>query len=237
MPDSFFYEHPAVQAYKWYWRVEPSVTFTCAITYDPFVEMERHKKRYGYVVALWEVPNTIPSLFRKLSQFKSHFQIPTTSLWTAITDPSYVPWPFRRMLSFLNNRDQFGDSYSLCHFWSNFEIADMDFFRSPAYRSLFQFLDQDGSFYFERWGDAPVHTLAAAMLLKPEELHHFSDIGYIHDGLQYCTYGPTEEAKKQGFLVPASDGRGTELGCKCRCDPEFPILRPVCANRVRHSLG
>jgi mannosyltransferase len=27
-----FYDHPAMQKYKWYWRVEPDVEFTCAIT-------------------------------------------------------------------------------------------------------------------------------------------------------------------------------------------------------------
>ena len=27
-----FYDHPALKFYKWYWRVEPDVQFTCAIT-------------------------------------------------------------------------------------------------------------------------------------------------------------------------------------------------------------
>lgn len=54
----FFYDHPLLQRYKWYWRVEPNVRFTCRITYDPFVEMASHNKIYGYVMALWEVENT-----------------------------------------------------------------------------------------------------------------------------------------------------------------------------------
>ncbi|KAF1358973.1 nucleotide-diphospho-sugar transferase [Lizonia empirigonia] len=40
----FLYDHPALQPYKWYWRVEPDISFTCAIMYDPFVEMTKHGK-------------------------------------------------------------------------------------------------------------------------------------------------------------------------------------------------
>ncbi|RYO72852.1 hypothetical protein AA0113_g570 [Alternaria arborescens] len=173
----FFFDHPALLPYKYYWRVEPFVSFTCAITYDPFVEMTRHKKRYGYTTALWERGQTVPSLFYKLSLFKNKYSLPTTSLWTAMVDASYMPWPLRRALALLRNRDERGDLWNMCHFWSNFEIADMDFFRGDAYRAIFEYLDRDGGFYYERWGDAPVHSLAAAMLLKPEELHHFSDWG------------------------------------------------------------
>ena len=32
--------------------------------------------------------------------------------------------------------------YNLCHFWSNFEIADLRFFRSEAYSQFFQSLDR-----------------------------------------------------------------------------------------------
>ncbi|CAN9394331.1 unnamed protein product [Alternaria alternata] len=144
---------------------------------DPFVEMTRHRKRYGYTTALWERGQTVPSLFYKLSLFKNKYRLPTTSLWTAMVDASYMPWPLRRALALLRNRDERGDLWNMCHFWSNFEIADMDFFRGDAYRAIFEYLDRDGGFYYERWGDAPVHSLAAAMLLKPEELHHFSDWG------------------------------------------------------------
>ena len=33
--------------------------------------------------------------------------------------------------------------------WSNFEIADMDFWRGPAYTAFFEFLDSKGGFYYE----------------------------------------------------------------------------------------
>lgn len=39
------------------------------------------------------------------------------------------------------NADQNGD-YNLCHFWSNFEIGDLRFFRSEAYLQFFNNLDR-----------------------------------------------------------------------------------------------
>lgn len=233
----FFHDHPALASYRYYWRVEPSVRLTCRITYDPFIAMAKHKKRYGYTIALWERGKTVPSLFRKLSEYKASLQTHTTSLWRAMMAPSYMPWPFRGVMSWLRNRDENGDLWNMCHFWSNFEIADMDFFRAKEYRALFDFLDKDGGFYYERWGDAPIHSLGAAMLLKPEEVHHFSDIGYVHGGLQYCAIAPTAEAKRQGRLVPKTEeDRGDALGCECTCDDSIGQVNPECFNRIKSTV-
>jgi mannosyltransferase len=207
--------------------------------------MAQHKKKYGYTIALWERGQTVPSLFRKLSDFKTQHLLPTSNLWTAMIDASYMPWPFRRALSLLRNRDENGDLWNMCHFWSNFEIADMEFFRSAAYRKIFEYLDRDGGFYYERWGDAPVHSLAAAMLLKPEELHHFSDLGYVHDGLQVCTFESTEEEKRKGVSVPSISGKQgngmvgerEESGCMCKCDPAVRVVEPICMNRIGLALA
>ncbi|KAF1835753.1 glycosyl transferase [Decorospora gaudefroyi] len=222
----FFFDHPALTPYQYYWRVEPNIRFTCAITYDPFHEMAHHAKKYAYTIALWERGATVPSLFRKLSDYKASHQLPTSPLWTAMLDPSWMPWPLRRALSVLPNRDSGGDLWNMCHFWSNFEIADLGFFRSVAYRDLFAFLDRDGGFYYERWGDAAVHSLAAAMLLQPHEIHRFADWGYVHDGLQVCP-------EKGG------EGEEEEGGCRCECKKGARVVEPVSRilSRKRRALS
>ena len=73
--------------------------------------------------------------------------------------------------------------------WSNFEIADLDFFRSPHYLAFFDYLDKTGNFYYERWGDAPVHSIAAALFLPKSQLHFFNEIGYEHPPFQHCPRG------------------------------------------------
>jgi hypothetical protein len=64
--------------------------------------------------------------------------------------------------------------------WSNFEIGDLDFWRGEAYMKFFEFLDSKGGFYYERWGDAPVHSIGAALFAKKEQIHFFNDIGALY---------------------------------------------------------
>ncbi|KAI1394155.1 glycosyltransferase family 15 protein [Hypoxylon trugodes] len=220
-----FYELDAMKKYKWYWRLEPDVNFSCAITYDPFVQMARHKKVYGFTIALWEVGKSCPGLFRSIADWKEMMGIPTNNLWKAMITPSWVPFPFRRFMSWLPHRDAYGDEWSLCHYWSNFEIADMDFFRTRAYQDLFEYLDKKGGFYFERWGDAAVHSLAVALLVDPRKVHHFEDFGYRHDHLYQCPANapggqlPDSPLLGSGTWAPEMD---SGIGCRCECDGREP---------------
>ncbi len=145
-----FYTLKALQQYKWYWRIEPDIDFHCSITYDPFVEMARHKKMYGYTMVLWEEKATCPGLFRQMSDYKELRKIADTQLWKATVTASWVPWPFRSLMRWFGHRDRHGDVWSLCHYWSNFEIADLDFFRGKEYQDLFEYLEKTGGFYYER---------------------------------------------------------------------------------------
>lgn len=86
--------------------------------------------------------------------------------------------------------------------WSNFEIGDLDLWRGEGYSKFFDFLDEKGGFYYERWGDAPVHSIGAALFAKKDQIHFFNDIGYRHEPFQHCPQG---DAHKRG---------------KCWCDPE-----------------
>lgn len=91
------------------------------------------------------------------------------------------------------------NEYTGDHFWSNFEIADFSFFRSKQYQAYFDFLDKAGGFFYERWGDAPVHSLAVGMFLRLDQVHYFQDIGYKHSNLEHCP------------LIPD----GCDLKCNC----------------------
>jgi len=65
-------------------------------------------------------------------------------------DKTWLPYPFNLLLRHLRHRNGDGDRWNLCHFFNNFEIAELSFFRSEAYRDLFTYLDHDGGFYYER---------------------------------------------------------------------------------------
>lgn len=101
-------------------------------------------------------------------------------------------------MRFLSEDD--GATYNFCHFWSNFEIGDLDFFRSKVYMDYFEHLDKSGGFYYERWGDAPVHTIAVSLFLPRDKIHFFEDIGYQHDGWTNC---------------PLDEGLWKDRNCDC----------------------
>ncbi|KAI1188943.1 glycolipid 2-alpha-mannosyltransferase [Nemania serpens] len=233
-----FYQLDALKKYKWYWRLEPDVDFTCAITYDPFVQMAKHKKVYGYTIALWEVGKSCPSLFRATADWKESNGVATSSLWSAMMEASWMLFPLRRLLSWVPHRDAYGDAWSLCHYWSNFEIGDMDFFRSKRYQDYFDHLDKKGGFYSERWGDAAVHSLAIAMLADPQQVHHFQDIGYRHADFHQCP------ANAPGGQLPGSSSLAENkpwspeiaggIGCRCECDgKETHNYQTFCLDKLK----
>lgn len=49
-----------------------------------------------------------------------------------------------------------------------------------------KFLDEKGGFFYERWGDAPVHSLAVALFLPKEKVIHLDYISYRHNPYTAC---------------------------------------------------
>jgi hypothetical protein len=41
----------------------------------------------------------------------------------------------------------------------------------------------------QRWGDAPVHSIAASLFLPKDRIHFFDNIGYSHDSFAHCPIG------------------------------------------------
>lgn len=180
----FFYKHPLVMEYDWYWRVEPNIQLFCDIPYDPFRYMAENGKKYGFVISMNEINTTVHSLWTHVRAFMEDFP-------QHISNDSH--------LAFLSEDGGLTTNY--CHFWDNFEIASLEWFRSVAYNDFFTYLDQSGGFFYERWGDASVHSIAAALMLEKGEIHFFDDIGYHHNPAMSC---------------PRSASKRVELNCRCR---------------------
>ena len=159
----FFWRHPLVMEYDWYWRIDPDISIHCDINYDIFQWMQDNNKVYGFGISVLEEADTIMTLWNTTRDFFDK-------------NPKYMAK--NNLLHFISNDE--GKTFNLCHFWSNFEIANLNFYRSPAYRAYFDYLDHAGGFYYERWGDAPIHSIAVALMLPKDRIHHFEDIGYTH---------------------------------------------------------
>lgn len=77
-----FYKHPLVKQNEWYWRIEPDVEFFCDITYDPFYEMAKADKKYGFTVLIPEIYWSVPNLFRYTRSFIRQNNVTPRSLWS-----------------------------------------------------------------------------------------------------------------------------------------------------------
>ncbi|KAI9821415.1 MAG: hypothetical protein M1826_000696 [Phylliscum demangeonii] len=166
----FFYRHPKLQDFDWYWRVEPDVHFFCDIDYDVFRFMRDNALTYGFNMNILDDARSFPSLWARTRAFiHAHPDL--------LHPDADLDW--------LLDAGHGGD-YNNCQFFSNFEIGDLRYFRGAANERYFHWLDRGGGFFYERFGDAPIHTLSVAMFVPKRQLWFFRDIGYQHDINRHC---------------------------------------------------
>ncbi|KAI9314146.1 nucleotide-diphospho-sugar transferase [Dichotomocladium elegans] len=183
------FSHPALQGLDYYWRFEIGTEYICPIDFDPFQYMYDNKKTYSFSMALYEYPDTIPSLFDTVQEF-------------AAIHPKLVKKRSDKKSLWYFVMDEDSEDYNRCHFWSNFQIADLNFFRSKEYQAYFDHLERSGGFFYERWGDPVVQTLGAVLFLEKKDVHFWENIGYRV--ANYFTHCPADR----------------ELYKKCSCRPE-----------------
>ena len=206
--------------------------------------MARANKTYGFTIAVKELKETVPNIFRYASAYKRLKNIKSTGLWEMFVepkpeqpislpkdDPKYqdpLPEeilstePSHGRLPDVDPEAMEGETYNMCHFWSNFEIARLDWFRSREYEEFFEMMDRSGGFWMERvrsgydvihnlltsfqWGDAPIHSLAAGALLSPNDIHYFRDFGYRHTTIQHCpANAPARQLPRTPFLEKTTE--------------------------------
>jgi alpha 1,2-mannosyltransferase len=95
----FFFRHPLMLNYEWYWRVEPSIELYCDINYDTFKYMADNKKKYSFVLSLYEYVETIPTLWDAVKNFTA-------------TYPQHIVKD--NSMNFVSEDD--GKTYNHCHF-------------------------------------------------------------------------------------------------------------------------
>jgi alpha 1,2-mannosyltransferase len=185
--------------YKFAWRLDSHVRYLCDIVDDPIARMEKAGAVYGFALRMVEKMDTIPTL------------------WPRIED-----WAVENgRKSFM--REQWGltvPGHTVdrgCHYWNNFEIVSIDFFRDKGYQSLFHTLDASGGFFYERWGDAPVRSWALSALARKDQVIYFEEVGYQHPWWFKCPPKSAVCWRKGVPMLPTSEGEGAG----CLPDPEI----------------
>ena len=192
----FFFRHPLMDEYEYYWRVEPDIKIFCDIDYDVFQFMKDNDKEYGFTITLPEYKATIPTLWETTQRFIKEF-------------PQYLHKNnFMKWVS-----DDEGATYNGCHFWLNFEVGSLNFWRSEAYLKYFDYLDKAGGFFYERWGDAPVHSIAVSLFMDKSKIHFFGDVGYFHNPFHQCPFDEATRIKKKCVCNPEKDFTWKDYSC------------------------
>ncbi|KAJ2238132.1 hypothetical protein IWW45_000319 [Coemansia sp. RSA 485] len=207
-----FASHPLMQKYRYMWRLEPGSHYTCDFEYDPFAYLESHRLSYGFSISFEETPDAVPTLARAARQFIAEnldmFQTATNETFNS---GNSLGWMFDM-------------EYNRCQFLTNSEIVDLDFIRSKNYRKLFEHLDKKGGMYYERWSDATVRSLAAAMFLNSSQVRWMDDVGYKHDLLNNC---PTSiERQMRCACNPAKSSHHLPMSCSARWSTSARSLNP-----------
>jgi mannosyltransferase len=79
-----------------------------------------------------------------------------------------------------------------------------------------------------------VHSLAAALLLEPAELHHFADFGYEHEPFRYCPFMPPNGQNPD--VIKTTEEERPLMGCRCHCDGNLLSIHPTCLNRIKYAI-
>lgn len=123
--------------------------------------MIESNKTYGFTIAVKELRDTVPNIFRYASAYKRLKGIKSKGLWEMFVEPveedeedsKKPPQSAFKKAPEIDPETMEGENYNMCHFWSNFEIAKLSWFRSKEYEEFFQMMDRSGGFWMERVSD------------------------------------------------------------------------------------
>lgn len=146
---------------EYIFRLDDDSYLTHPVGYDIFRMMDINNKKYGFVNTMIDDPVCIEGMWDHARAFLKSFNQ---------SNPGIV-----RKENFLEQLEN-GQI-----FYNNFELSHVDVWTHPLWRAYIGDIERSGKIFLERWGDAPIHTLAVSMIFGLNEIHRFSDIGYRHD--------------------------------------------------------
>lgn len=146
--------------------------------------MAEANKTYGFTIAVKELRETVPNIFRYASAYMRKNNFKSKGLWEMflerpeqeepkpeeeqkkdkLPDEILLTDPGENALPEVDPEAMEGEKYNMCHFWSNFEIARLDWFRSKEYEDFFEMMDKSGGFWMERVSSQLVRGLYLAGL-------------------------------------------------------------------------
>ena len=194
----FFWKHPSLKNFDWYWRVDPGIKLYCDIDYDVFRWMQDRGKVFGFTLSMSEAKEANEKIWDVTKKFAKDF-------------PKYIIEDKDNFKAFITKKDS--DDFNNCEFKSNFEIGNLNFYRSPAYRNFFDVIDKEGGIFYYKWSESIIHTIGLSILLPKDKIYFFENIGFHYDKYDNC---------------PLNDDIWSQYKCDCDQGNDFTFRSGSC---------
>ena len=169
------------QPYRYIARLDEDSFLLSPIHYDIFDHMAERNYLYGYRMCAYEVEETLPKMWFK----KWRKSLIASS--DDITNNQPQRQALLQMSMSTNNSSSTTKSQNplLCGLYTNFFVADLEFFGTPEVIKFLREIDRRGLYYRKRFGDLLVHTLAVYAFAPAARVHRFLDFTYQHATMDY----------------------------------------------------
>ena len=147
------YELPIMLQLEYYLRLDAHSYITKPVPYDLFKNMKEKGLLYLYPCVSQDASACVSYLWDAVKIFISVKRI--------------KPYFFDKMA---------GNKM----FYNNFEMARMDVFTATSYQNYINYIDQLGGTYHNRWGDAPIKSLAVSLFVPRNKTQRIADVSYTH---------------------------------------------------------
>jgi alpha 1,2-mannosyltransferase len=153
------FKQEILKQYKYVWRLDTDSFIVDPIDYDVFNKMSQNNSIYGYI----NIQNDHIDMVKNLWE--------TCEFYFSKLNKNYI---------FENKETHFRKV-----FYTNFEIFDMDWFRSEEYQNFYKYIDETAGIYKYRWGDHVLRYIALNSLTSKDNLLFFDDIKYFHSEMYH----------------------------------------------------
>ena len=173
-----FFNQPSALNLRYYWRLDTDLFLRRAIRLDPFQYMEVRNIGYFHgvsafeshevVIGLWDTaleymrvrriyPDQVIMLSNVVHLKNHHEQAMFSDDRSGVE--RVLSMPLDDAIDHLKSA-----GYNAFMHYNNFELSRVDIWRSVEYLDFFFFVDRAGGILTRRWGDAPIRTLALAVM-------------------------------------------------------------------------
>jgi alpha 1,2-mannosyltransferase len=148
-----------IKDFDYYMRLDDDSYILSDVSYDLFGFMNENKKDYAFRVGTFEHEKCV----EKLEDFFINY------LKNKNIKPKFLFENFHK------------SCWNRLGYYNNFHISKIEFWLRDDVNNFLKEIDTTGGFYFHRWGDAMIQTLAVQIFMEKNKVWQFLDFDYEHE--------------------------------------------------------